>query len=78
MNMSIRQIHPVFLGEVSGIGQRQRHQTRQRRRQHRRYIPITGEERPMTELPKYERWPGYEQASPFVRWRYCRPWGRGA
>jgi hypothetical protein len=28
-------------------------------------------------LPKYESWPGYEQALPFVLRRYCGLWGRG-
>jgi len=28
-------------------------------------------------LPKYESWPGYEAALPFVLRRYCGLWGRG-
>jgi hypothetical protein len=28
-------------------------------------------------LPKYEKWPGYEQNLPFVTRRYCGLWGRG-
>jgi glyoxylase-like metal-dependent hydrolase (beta-lactamase superfamily II) len=28
-------------------------------------------------LPKYEKWPGYEQNLPFVVRRYCGLWGRG-
>ena len=28
-------------------------------------------------LPKYEKWPGYEQNLPFVLRRYCELWGRG-
>jgi glyoxylase-like metal-dependent hydrolase (beta-lactamase superfamily II) len=28
-------------------------------------------------LPKYEKWPGYEQNLPFVARRYCGLWGRG-
>jgi glyoxylase-like metal-dependent hydrolase (beta-lactamase superfamily II) len=28
-------------------------------------------------LPKYESWPNYEQALPFVLRRYCGLWGRG-
>ena len=28
-------------------------------------------------LPKYEKWPGYENGLPFVLRRYCGLWGRG-
>jgi glyoxylase-like metal-dependent hydrolase (beta-lactamase superfamily II) len=28
-------------------------------------------------LPKYEKWPGYENGLPFVTRRYCGLWGRG-
>jgi glyoxylase-like metal-dependent hydrolase (beta-lactamase superfamily II) len=28
-------------------------------------------------LPKYEKWPGYENNLPFVLRRYCALWGRG-
>jgi glyoxylase-like metal-dependent hydrolase (beta-lactamase superfamily II) len=28
-------------------------------------------------LPKYQKWPGYEQNLPFVARRYCGIWGRG-
>ncbi|HEX9434038.1 MAG TPA: MBL fold metallo-hydrolase [Burkholderiales bacterium] len=28
-------------------------------------------------LPKYEKWPGYENNLPFVTRRYCGLWGRG-
>jgi glyoxylase-like metal-dependent hydrolase (beta-lactamase superfamily II) len=28
-------------------------------------------------LPKYESWPGYEQALPMILRRYCGLWGRG-
>src|SRR5262245_47757082 len=28
-------------------------------------------------LPKYESWPGYETALPFILRRYCGLWGRG-
>jgi glyoxylase-like metal-dependent hydrolase (beta-lactamase superfamily II) len=28
-------------------------------------------------LPKYETWPGYEQALPLLLRRYCGLWGRG-
>ena len=28
-------------------------------------------------LPKYEKWPGYENNLPFVVRRYCGIWGRG-
>jgi len=28
-------------------------------------------------LPKYEKWPGYENALPLVIRRYCGIWGRG-
>ncbi len=30
-----------------------------------------------TKLPKYEKWPGYENNLPFVLRRYCGLWGRG-
>ena len=30
-----------------------------------------------TKLPKYEKWPGYENGLPFVLRRYCGLWGRG-
>jgi hypothetical protein len=28
-------------------------------------------------MPKWEKWPGYEQALPLVARRYCGLWGRG-
>jgi len=28
-------------------------------------------------MPKYEKWPGYENNLPFVLRRYCGLWGRG-
>jgi hypothetical protein len=29
------------------------------------------------QMPKYSKWPGYEQAMPLVARRYCGLWGRG-
>jgi hypothetical protein len=29
------------------------------------------------QLPKYEKWPNYKSALPFVVRRYCGLWGRG-